>query len=202
MITVVIFDIGGVLLDSEKSVHLVYEELGKKFGLPADKCRKYYESYRTRLLNGKISERQFFGMFKKDFSLTASTDDLSELWVEIALKKIKSNKQLLRTVTRLRKVAKVIALSNVTEMRSALDRRLGIYNDFDQTFLSYQLKMIKPNKNIFRYVIKRLKVGPDQMLFIDDQEMNVATARHFGMKAITFKSNTQLFTELHRLDLL
>jgi hypothetical protein len=45
--------------------------------------------------------------------------------------------------------------------------------------------MIKPNQNIFKYVIAGAKIKPSETLFIDDLEINVTAARKSGIKGFT-----------------
>jgi putative hydrolase of the HAD superfamily len=202
MITVIMLDIGGVVLDTEKSFRAIYEDFGKKIGLPPGKSEEFHERYIARMLSGKMSARQFFRVLRKKFLLREKERELMDLWVGVAVRRSKVNKQLLRVLARLQKTANIVALSNITEMRMAVDERLGIYHYFDRLFLSCQLGMRKPHKRIYRYALKHLKVRPEQVLFIDDKEANVAAARELGMNTIRFTGDATLFGELRRLDLL
>ena len=62
--------------------------------------------------------------------------------------------------------------------------------------------MQKPSKRIFQYTLKKMKAQPNEVLFIDDKEANLRTARQLGIKSIQFNNNAQLVTELKRLGLL
>ena len=52
----------------------------------------------------------------------------------------------------------------------------------DACYLSYQLKLMKPSEEIFRYVLDKEHLVPAETLFVDDGERNVATARRLGMR--------------------
>jgi epoxide hydrolase-like predicted phosphatase len=151
------------------------------------------------MLVGKVSNAQFFSAFQKKFKIKG---DIKKVWMRVALKDIKINKQLLKIIDGLRKEYAVAVLSNVTQTRGMLDEYFAIYSHFDNVFLSYKLKMVKPSKNIYQTVLKKLKVKPEEVLFIDDKESNLKTARELGIKSIQFNNNAQLVSEFKRIGLL
>lgn len=54
---------------------------------------------------------------------------------------------------------------------------------FDHRFLSYQLGLVKPDTAIFERVVSELDVAPADILFIDDNQLNVDGARAVGLDA-------------------
>lgn len=62
--------------------------------------------------------------------------------------------------------------------------------------------MMKPEKEAFLEVLKTTQAHPDETLFIDDSEVNIAAARALGMHAIQFESAEQLNRELQQLNIL
>ena len=59
-------------------------------------------------------------------------------------------------------------------------------------FTSYNLKLLKPNPEIFLTVQERLRTHPKQILFIDDKKANVDTAQSLGINGIVYQQNTIL----------
>lgn len=55
--------------------------------------------------------------------------------------------------------------------------------DFDYVFLSYEMKCIKPSKDIYVQVIDKLKCETDEIIFFDDNEKNVNGAKSVGINA-------------------
>ncbi len=62
--------------------------------------------------------------------------------------------------------------------------RLG--TSFGVTVVSGQDRMLKPEPGIFDLLCHRAGLAPQDCLFIDDSEKNVAGARAFGMDAVHF----------------
>jgi len=63
---------------------------------------------------------------------------------------------------------------------------------------------LKPHKTVFEYVINLKQVKPSDIVFIDDQEVNIAAARACGIKAVHLKDGDyhQLKKDLKKLGVL
>lgn len=84
----------------------------------------------------------------------------------------------------------VSLLSNVSDMHwklaeSVFFKYKGVDVDgfFEKKFLSYRLKVTKPDERIYRAVIEGLGCPAGEILFLDDSEANCEAARRCGMKA-------------------
>ena len=64
----------------------------------------------------------------------------------------------------------------------------GLYETFQYRFLSTEMHMMKPNKDIFISAIQTLNVPPEDVIFIDDKEENIKTASLLGLKTILFEN--------------
>lgn len=60
----------------------------------------------------------------------------------------------------------------------------------EYVFTSYELKALKPQPDIYRKVLERLGVRPNEILFVDDKIQNVMTAKDLGSRAVLFKKET------------
>lgn len=56
---------------------------------------------------------------------------------------------------------------------------------FGKIYLSYELKMLKPNADIFEYVLKDADIKAEETLFIDDAVPNCRTAETLGIHTYT-----------------
>ena len=61
--------------------------------------------------------------------------------------------------------------------------RTGIADHLALLFLSHELDLIKPDREIFDHVLKVTGSAADRLLFLDDNEMNVVAARDAGLIA-------------------
>ena len=62
--------------------------------------------------------------------------------------------------------------------------------------------MLKPDKEAFEYVIRDLDVAPERIVFFDDLELNVNSAKEAGLIAFHTRGVKELESELERLGVL
>lgn len=73
---------------------------------------------------------------------------------------------------------------------------------FDGIVLSGEVGMIKPNRDIYELLLKRVGRPAGECLFIDDHMPNIQTAQVLGFQTIQFKSAEHLRSELESRGLL
>lgn len=69
----------------------------------------------------------------------------------------------------------------------------------DEVVLSAEVGMVKPDPDIYLLTCERLGVEPHEVVFVDDSEHNLESARSLGVKTILFTDNDSL---KHALNLL
>jgi putative hydrolase of the HAD superfamily len=73
----------------------------------------------------------------------------------------------------------------------------GFLDHFDQITFSYELGVLKPEPEIYRYAVRGLGVAPEEALFLDDRPENVEGARAIGLHAEIF-TTWEEFEEQHQ----
>ncbi|MCX4300794.1 MAG: HAD family phosphatase [Alistipes sp.] len=93
----------------------------------------------------------------------------------------------LRAVERLRRRdVRTYVLSNNNPVAMEAIRRMctvdgrTIEDYFDGIYVSYRMHELKPSPAIFRQMMDDSGIRPEETLFIDDSERNIATARELG----------------------
>jgi 2-haloacid dehalogenase len=72
---------------------------------------------------------------------------------------------------------------------------------FKGIMVSGEERMAKPDAAIFRLLIERYHLEPDQTVYIDDSRANVEQARRLGLDAIHFSTAGRLREDLRARDL-
>ena len=80
--------------------------------------------------------------------------------------------------------------------------RFDFLSWFDGIVVSGQEGVIKPDPRIFRILLDRFRIAPDEAVFIDDNPGNAAAATALGIHGIHFRSPEQLRPELETLGVL
>lgn len=82
---------------------------------------------------------------------------------------------------------RIFYLSNYSEdMYEKTKEKLSFTEKFDGGIFSYREKCIKPDKTIYKLLLERYDIIPEDALFFDDREENVAVARELGIRGIVF----------------
>jgi 2-haloacid dehalogenase len=78
--------------------------------------------------------------------------------------------------------------------------------DFLQWFrgilVSAEVKLLKPDPRIFQIFLQRFSLDPRQIVYVDDQQRNVDSAKSLGMHAVRFTEPNALRHELQVTGLL
>ena len=70
---------------------------------------------------------------------------------------------------------------------------------FDGIVVSGEVHMLKPEREIYRYLLESYHLSPQECLFIDDREDNVKGGEKEGIKGIVFKGDfAEVKKELER----
>ncbi|HSX48625.1 MAG TPA: HAD-IA family hydrolase, partial [Candidatus Nanoarchaeia archaeon] len=87
-----------------------------------------------------------------------------------------------------------------TLFRGYLDQ-FQLKDRFDFTVNSAEVGFEKPDQRIYELAFKSLDVKPDECLFADDNESNVAGAEKLGMRVLLYKKPGDLEVKLVELGL-
>ena len=72
---------------------------------------------------------------------------------------------------------------------------------FDGIALSYEAKAMKPDLQIFRYAIEKLKMGPNETIFLDDSQTNLDAAARLGFKTLLVPPGKEFYQLLKEVNI-
>ena len=78
------------------------------------------------------------------------------------------------------------------EMFDRVRYRFEFLEWFDEIIISSEIKMIKPHREIFDLLLSRIQSKAEDCLFIDDHTSNTNAAAALGLQTILFESPDQL----------
>lgn len=196
MIKAILFDFGGVIYQHPKEV--IPEVLARIYNQPIEKAIKIYGKYKNDYFIGKLGTNALIQSLNHDFNSNKSTDEVKNLWLKYYSELAKANQQVLDLIRKVRQFCKVYLFSNTTEMSNIHNSKTGLYEYFDGLFLSYRLGLKKPDIEFYKKIIVDLQLNPEEVLFIDDDQGNLAPAKELGMETILFDVLTDDPTELFK----
>lgn len=186
-IDTVVFDLGGVLIDLYRDRCV---EAFRRIGFPqAEQMLGLYHpaDIFIRLENGQITTAEVCEYIRRKSGKPIPDEAIREAYLAF-IGTIPVAK--LRAIRALREAGKrTFALSNTNEMvmphiRERLFTADGLRMEdyFEKAYLSYEMKLLKPDPAIFRAMTTDAGMEPERTLFIDDGPRNVEAARELGFQ--------------------
>ncbi len=184
MIKNVIFDMGNVIFNYDRDYLLHHFYNGKDFELLKEKAFKNWEL----LDEDSISLDEYYNNIKEELPNELSSCAISALknWEYF----MDYNRQVISLIQELKqKGYKLFILSNITKHFVNVQYKFPILKEFDGLVFSSVIKQVKPNKEIYEYLLNRYSLNPKECIFVDDTKTNLAGAARFGIKTFHFNSN-------------
>ncbi|MHA2185383.1 MAG: HAD family hydrolase [Promethearchaeota archaeon] len=200
-IKVIIFDLGGVVLDFDFSNF--YNKIIAQSPLNKPQTPIMLEFFRQSDIyhQGNMTDDEFYHL-ACDLLQTCTLDqaDFYSAFNSIISGLNPEIISLIRKLKEMRKY-KLIALSNVNSSHwdYISKQNWDFINYFDELILSHEIHLVKPNPKIFEYAIQKAKCKPTQIVFIDDGLNNIRAAQEFGIQGIKFTTKDDLTKELLEL---
>jgi len=200
MIKAVIFDLDGVLIDSEKLKAEAWEKILEGYGI-----RNAGEWYKNNIGTTRIN------LCKKiieKFSLPVTPEEFAE-------KKIKTYSGIIQDRTEpiadavdflklIRDKFKIglAAATNLKILEKQL-KKIGIYDYFDViTSGEDEVKNNKPNPEIYIITAKKLGVRPDECVAIEDSYTGVESAKNAGMRCVAVPNDYTKKQDFSKADII
>ncbi|MFI3267967.1 MAG: HAD family phosphatase [Rikenellaceae bacterium] len=193
-INAIIFDLGNVLLDIDiqRSIdgfmNLNIGGLKPEDVFPSP--LKIFKDYEM----GKVSSMQFFDFFKREYDVKNVEE--ANFWAAWNVLLNDFDPQRIELLRKLGESYDLYVLSNTNaeHVRRFNEMFRKQYKQefcslFKRCFYSNEMKMRKPNAEIYLKVIQQTGIDPQKTLFIDDLEENVEAARKCGINGYCLKQN-------------
>jgi len=183
-IRIVLFDIGGVLVEPSGVATMLawmrntvsVEELWRMW--LTSPCVRAFE-------RGRMSPEEFADKVIADFRLPVKRDRFLEEMTRWSVRVFPGAIELIERIPE-RYVCATLCNTNVIHWEYLM-RNAGLARAFPHHFASHLIGKIKPDAEAFQHVTDALRCEPQEVLFLDDNEMNVVGARSLRMHGIRVK---------------
>lgn len=185
MIKVVTFDLDGVYFLKGKEnfiANLV------KLGVPEDEARRVFfksnqmnEQYKRGLMTGE----EYWQWALKEWGLKMSVKEV----VDLLISGYDVNKKAQKLARKLRQkgIKTALCSNNFPERVKGLNKRFDFLKEFDVMVLSYEIGALKPEKKIYKELIRQSGVKPEEILYSDDRQDVIEAAKSLGVNAFFYE---------------
>lgn len=80
-----------------------------------------------------------------------------------------------------------------------LNKKNEVFNLFDFIFESKEIGLRKPDQAFYDYVLEKVDIPPEKIIFLDDLGINLKPAKAMGMTTIKVVSESQAKEDLERI---
>lgn len=183
MIKAIIFDMDGLMIDSERVTFECYQERLKDMNLTMDE--EFYKTLLGKPIKG-IYQR-FYDVYGNDFPIENVIQDVHQLMAErfetegVPVKKglvkllhyLKDNnyKTIVATSSNRDRVDKILAQAKITEF-------------FDDSICGDEVTKGKPNPEVFLKSCQKLSVNVDEAIVLEDSEAGIQASYDANIKVI------------------
>ncbi|HEU5101992.1 MAG TPA: HAD family phosphatase, partial [Roseiflexaceae bacterium] len=177
---IILFDLGGVLIELA-GVDRMLELCNRAFSVD-ELWSRWLTSEGVRRFESGLSTPEEFGVaMLAEFGLPIEAAQFLEEFTVWPKAVFPGSLELLEQLSASFRLA---CLSNTNALHwPRVCDEMGLARYFEITFASHLVGMLKPDLAIFQHVVAQLDVPPERILFLDDNQLNVASAQAAGMIA-------------------
>ena len=175
-ITNVVFDFGGVVAPADLSI-----VINKFKALGLEDIEKYLNMVRQQgffgdFETGLIDKEEFRIRVGKEVGREVSMDECRDAYMGFFSTVPERNLELFRKLRAEGYRLSLLSNTNPFIVEWALSKEFDGHGHsldeyLDSMYLSYELKVMKPDERIYRLMLESEKVAPSQVLFIDDDPL-------------------------------
>ncbi len=179
MIKTIIFDFGDIFIDLDKPA-----TLKKLQALEIDQISNTILAKNVEYEKGLISSEEFIKCYLEEFP-QLKEEQILNTWNAILIDFPEYRFRFIKKLSE-KKDYQLILLSNTNEIHIKWVKENvpffeSFKNCFDAFYLSHEINFRKPDAEIFKFVLEKHRLHPEECLFIDDTKENTDGASLLGI---------------------
>ncbi len=185
MLKAIIFDMDGVLVESEGAISQSFNLVLEKYGVNLTNINK--KEYLGRSLRDQMEVwKKMFPQIPKDLEVEKFSKEALKYQLEISSEQLKPNESILNLIKSAKEqgIKIAVATSSMKYRAETFLELMGILDKLDTLVTADDVIKHKPNPAVFLEAAKRLQVEPKNCVVIEDAVNGIEAAKGAGMKAV------------------
>ena len=196
----IIFDLGGVLLDWNPR-HLYKNYFQNNWEVEFFLATVCTSQWNEALDKGASFDENIETLVKKFPEYAYPIRIYKDKWINMVKDEIQESVSIMYKLKD--KGYGIYALSNWSaETFPLVENKFSFLKDMDGIVISGAEKVAKPDLQIFRILLERYSLNPQESLLIDDNISNINAAKELGIAGIRFTSPSKLKNQLRKREIL
>ncbi len=196
-IKAVLFDMDGVLIDTERYLTKFWQQAAREAGLDLD----ITEFYEFRSLASRFASVEFQKKYGSQYDYFAIRERRKELMnAHLAEHGIEMKPEVKETLQVLKERGYYIAVVTATDEERTKQylTEIGIYDWFDSIICATMVERGKPFPDVYLYACERIGCRPEECMAVEDSPNGVAAASAAGCRTVMVPDLTLPDSELEK----
>ncbi len=194
-IKAVIFDMDGLLLDTEKLLVKFWVQAAREMGFPMT----VEQALGLRSLHRSFAIPYLKEQFGEDFDYLRVRSRRMELmrgWLEHNPLEIKDGAAQLLDYLNSNEIKTAVCTATDMERAKSYLSQVGLFEKFDTVISAAMVKTGKPSPDIYLYAVEQLRIKPSECIALEDSPNGVKSAAGAGCITVMVPDLTQPDKEL------
>ena len=190
MIKAVIFDMDGILIDTEKWLNVYWQQAAKEAGFEVTR----EDGLAIRSLAGKYAGPYLRGIFGDSFDYEAIRERRKELMREhiakYGIEKKPGVDDILSYLAE-KNMKRAVATATDPERTKQYLTQIGIYDKFDKIVSATTVENGKPQPDVYLYACEQIGEKPEYCIAVEDSPNGVLSAYRAGLSVVMVPDLTE-----------
>ncbi|MFA6005643.1 MAG: HAD-IA family hydrolase [Patescibacteria group bacterium] len=190
MIKVILFDVDGVIVHTERfSIHF-----SREYNIPLDIVLQFFTGELKDCVAGKADLKVELKKYLGKWNWNGTVEDFLHYWFTT---EHKIDQTLVTYVQKLREsgIRCYVATNQEKHRTQYMLKEMGFEKSFDGVFSSSTIGFRKPHKSFFNHILVKLEgVKPSEILFWDNSPEHVQVANNLGIRGEVY-TNFPMFVK-------